>query len=544
MPKQDRPAPQSATEEVSVRLKPILGVRPGLYLSVLYGIVLLLAVYLILFFPGISHRGAYLSLETFPDHATVKVDGVYKGSTPCTVFLPRGERSVEISRPFYAPATITRSVRGRIFATLIVPDKSRASAELKLSDIDGLVKWALADFQKNPQIPQILSDAAWAAVAADTREKLYDFISSSLYSITDESQLRELLLSASRISSNAEFLTPGSFVDLVQRSIAISQKSDNFPAWSLLAISRSNQGKLAPSPWIQQYVAGYRDAISRFYQPGSAISPGFGGSAVIAGMTFRAIPSGDLVMGKDDNLDSLGKSIDRLLAHPVRIEAFYLGTTEVTVGAFQSFISENPDWSPANRATLVQKGLVTDAYLSDWKSGAPPAGASILPVTSVSWNAAVAYSQWLSRRVQSALPGYAARLPSEAEWEWAARGGIRGMPYPLGGKPGGAVFFKPGITGPSAAGTSEPNGYGLRDMLGNVWEWCADPFSLNASLFSSLDPRVSAALEKSLPDAPDRSVRGGSWADQPSTDKVYTRGAQPADWCTPYLGFRVALARQ
>ncbi len=146
--------------------------------------------------------------------------------------------------------------------------------------------------------------------------------------------------------------------------------------------------------------------------------------------------------------------------------------------------------------------------------------------------------------VQAALPGYMARLPYESEWEWAARGGLRGMPYPLGGKPGGAVFFTQGIMGPSAAGTSEPNGYGLRDMLGNVWEWCADPFTINANLLSSLDPRKAAALERALPDAPDRAVRGGSWADQPGTDKVYTRGAQPADWCTPYLGFRVALARQ
>jgi formylglycine-generating enzyme required for sulfatase activity len=311
----------------------------------------------------------------------------------------------------------------------------------------------------------------------------------------------------------------------------------------MLAISRAHQTKLAPSPWIQQYVVEYREAISRYYQAGSAVSLGSGGSAVVAGMTFRAIPSGDLVMGKDDNLDSLGKSIDRLLAHPVRIEAFYLGTTEVTNGAFQAFISENQDWSPASKAELIQKGLVTDAYLSDWKSGAPPAGASNLPVTSVSWHSADAYCQWLSRKVQSALPCYAARLPSEAEWEWAARGGIRGMPYPLGGKPGGTVFFTAGITGPSPAGTSEPNGFGLRDMLGNVWEWCADPFLLNAAVLSSLDPRVSAALEKALPDAPDRSVRGGSWADQPGTDKVYTRGSQPAEWCTPYLGFRVALAR-
>ena len=163
MPKQDKPAPQSSTDEVSVRLKPILGVRPGQYLAVLYGVILVLAVYLLLFFPGISRRGAYLSLQAFPEHATVKVDGVYAGSTPCTIFLPRGERSVEISRPFYTAVNLARSVKGRVFATLIVPDRSRASVVLPLADVQGLVRGVLADFQKNPQIPQILSDAAWAA---------------------------------------------------------------------------------------------------------------------------------------------------------------------------------------------------------------------------------------------------------------------------------------------------------------------------------------------------------------------------------------------
>ena len=520
-----------------MRLKPILGVRPGQYLSVLYGIALLLLVYFLLFFPGIKHHGSYLSLRTFPDHATVKVDGVYAGSTPCTIFLRHGQRSVVISRPYYSPATITRNVRGRVFATLVVPDSSHASSVLRLSDADGLVKWALADFQKNPRIPQILSDAAWAAVESAAQERLYAMLADSLRSITDEAQLRELVLAAARVSAHGAFLTPGSLVSLVEHLVAVSQKSDNFPAWALLAMSPGNQKRLAPSPWVQQYVAGYRSSISKYYQPGSAVSAGGGGGAAVAGMSFRLIPSGDLVMGKDDNLDALGKSIDRLLAHPVRIQSFYLGTTEVTNAEFQAFLTESPDWSPSNKQALMQKGLVTDAYLSDWTGSVPAARATSLPVTSVSWHAATAYCQWLSRRVQSALPGFTARLPSEAEFEWAARGGIRGMPYPLGGKPGGSVFFKTGINGPSPAGSSEPNGYGLRDMLGNVWEWCADPFAINAGLLSS--PELDL-----LSDAPDRSVRGGSWADQPGTDKVYTRGSQPSEWCTPYLGFRVALARQ
>src|SRR5208283_595311 len=145
MPKQDKTAPQTAHDESTVRLKPILGLRPGQYLTVLYGLGLLLAVYLLLFMPGIKHHGAYLSLRTFPEHATVTIDGVYAGSTPCTVFLRHGQRSVEISHPYYTPVTVTRSVRGRIFATLVVPDRSSASAVLQLSDAEGLATWTLSE---------------------------------------------------------------------------------------------------------------------------------------------------------------------------------------------------------------------------------------------------------------------------------------------------------------------------------------------------------------------------------------------------------------
>jgi formylglycine-generating enzyme required for sulfatase activity len=545
MPKKERPDPQSEAIDVSVRLKPILGVRPGVYLTGIYGVALLLLGFFLLFNPGLRNRGSYLGLTTFPDHATVKIDGVYAGSTPCNVFIPRGERAVTVSKPYYQAATIQMKVRGRVFGTLLVPDRKKTALVLKVDDPEGLLEWALRDFQKNPEIAQIISDASWVANDPMATKEVYAFLLNCMYFVRNEAQVRELLVAIFRTTSYGTFLSPNALVSLAGHAIQLKEKYDNSPSWLLLALSKKNSEKIASSQWVQQYLSAYRQSVSRFYEPPSiSPNPSLGASLSVNGMTFRSIPAGELVMGKDDNLDSLGKSIDLLLAHPVTIDPFYFGVTEVTNRQYKSFVDENPEWSPANRDTLAGKGLATDTYLAEWQNGSYPSGRDAWPVVSVSWNAATAYAGWFTSKVQAAMPGYQARLPLESEWEWAARGGLRGLPYPLGGKPGDAVFYQRGIAGPSPAGTSQPNGYGLRDMLGNVWEWCSSPFSPASNLLTSFDPRANAALERALPDAPDRAVRGGSWANQPGTDKVFTRGSQPTDWCTPYLGFRVALTRR
>jgi formylglycine-generating enzyme required for sulfatase activity len=81
-------------------------------------------------------------------------------------------------------------------------------------------------------------------------------------------------------------------------------------------------------------------------------------------------------------------------------------------------------------------------------------------------------------------------------------------------------------------------------MVGNVWQWCEDPYAPSSYLLTSLDPALNASYEKGYAPGPDRAVRGGSWNNQSEQITVFTRGSQPAEWSTPYLGFRVALARR
>jgi formylglycine-generating enzyme required for sulfatase activity len=535
-----------------VKLGPILGVRPGAYLTALYGIALCLLVFFLLFFPGLKNRGAYLTVNVQPGRASILVDGTFAGTAPGTVFVKNGTRKIEVSKGFYSKASRDLEVRGRIFATLLFPSRIRLTFDLEVSDLSGLTAFASDDFSRNPQIPQIVSDAAWAAygirgsatVAEDAR-RLCDFLEACAFSVTNEAGLAELLRAESRVASLGTFLSLSGFLSLVREGVRIKEKYENSPQWLSFALSRAHAASFSSAQWMTNHLSAYRDVLSRYYQANlaSASLSGLGGASVFAGIVFHSIPRGTLVMGKDDNVDSLGKSIDALLPHPVSVEPFLMSETEVTNRRFEAFVAEVPEWRPSNRNALVQKGLVTDEYLSDWTADAPPVGKSEYPVTLVSHEAAGAFCQWLTGKIKGALPGAVARLPTEAEWEWAARGGLRGMPYPLGVRPGKAVFFQTGIAGPSMAGSSEANGYGLRDMMGNVWEWCADSFGPADYLLSSMDPLINLSLSREHPIFAEKSVRGGGWANQKELLKVYTRGSQPTEWCTPYLGFRVAVSR-
>lgn len=306
------------------------------------------------------------------------------------------------------------------------------------------------------------------------------------------------------------------------------------PKWLVSSLEKENAKVLGLSAWFKGYAEAYQQTISRYYKGDPLPSADTAVSrSVLAGIVFCDIASGTLVMGKDDTLAGPGSEPDLLLPHPVAVKAFRMSETEITNRQYQSFLAENGSWRKSNSAELLKNGVVSENYLSAWTGDSYAAGLDDLPVVHVSRFAAQAYCDWLSGKLPRSAGSAAARLPTEAEWEWAARGGLRGMPYPMGEKSGKSVFFAKGVEGPAKAGASEANGYGLRDMTGNVWEWCADDYAPASYLFSS-----AAASH-----GPDASVRGGAWNNPKEAVKVFTRGSQPESWCTPYLGFRVVLTR-
>ena len=249
------------------------------------------------------------------------------------------------------------------------------------------------------------------------------------------------------------------------------------------------------------------------------------------GAEMVLIPAGEFLMGSDD--DSYDYSDERPV-HPVYVDAFYMDKYPVTNAQYKKFLDANPQWC---KDGLLPAEYTYSDYLLAWDENTHPTGKGDHPVTSVSWYAAMAYAAWAGKR-----------LPTEAEWEKAARGGFVGMKYPWGNTIDENLANYDGNVGDTTpVGHYAPNGYGLYDMSGNVSEWCLDQYD---SDFYAVSPRENPLSGTETPEkvvdpfkAIYRVARGGSWLDYAEHLCVATRGSDFEDMDTfDSIGFRCARA--
>jgi sulfatase modifying factor 1 len=223
---------------------------------------------------------------------------------------------------------------------------------------------------------------------------------------------------------------------------------------------------------------------------------------------FVRIDGGWFVMGSDDGPD------DERPAHRVWVDAFDLAVYPVTCEQYAAFLRATGHQAPR-----------------EWTQVAAPPD---LPVVGVSWLDCQAYCAW------SASAGAPVRLPTEAEWECAARGGLTGRRYPSGDEMPAWIpeRGRGPLAGPWPVTLGEPNAFGLYGIAANVHEWCADWYSVG----------YYAASAERNPTGPDRGVRrasrGGSWRHAITISRCSARSRiDPSFRYTDY-GFRVARDRQ
>lgn len=316
------------------------------------------------------------------------------------------------------------------------------------------------------------------------------------------------------------------------------------------------------------------------------------GNAGLAGMV--AIPGGTFKMGADNSQ----ARPDELPKHSVLVDPFWMDATEVTNRQFATFVKatgyvttaeRKPDWNEMQKqlppgtpkpaedllvaSSLVFKGTDRAVPLTDysqwwqWVAGADwrhpeGPGSSVTgkdnyPVVQVSWDDAVAYARWAGKR-----------LPTEAEWEWAARGGLPQAVYPWGNEPVDAGTpkanswqghfpdrntKKDGFYGTAPAKSFTANGYGLYDMAGNVWEWCSDNYRPDyyqqlARAGVAKNPAGPAhSYDPDEPTVPKRVQRGGSFLCNDSYCSSYRSSARmksSPDTGLSHAGFRCVRSQR
>jgi formylglycine-generating enzyme required for sulfatase activity len=216
--------------------------------------------------------------------------------------------------------------------------------------------------------------------------------------------------------------------------------------------------------------------------------------------------------------------------HIVTVSSFYIDRRLVTNSQFKKFVDQNAVWAPERISSDLRNGN----YLRHWKSTGIPAGRENHPVVNVSWYAAVAYCQWRGKR-----------LPTEAEWEHAARGGLNGL-FPWGSEAvdkGRANYGGSGIGGTIAVGTYPANGYGLFDIAGNVWEYLADewqPYTSDAQRNPVAGGDLFVHGDAFLKIKTRRVIRGGSYGGDPINLWVEYRDSHPPENAKEFVGFRCA----
>ena len=324
---------------------------------------------------------------------------------------------------------------------------------------------------------------------------------------------------------------------------------------------------------------------SRFGAASADSSLQFNGDTSVKGMVL--IKGGDFMMGGDNSQ----AGPDEYPKHEVKVNSFWMDATEVTNAEFAKFVEathyvttaeKKPDWDEMKQtlppgtpkppdSVMVAASLVfhqtsgpVDLHDysqwwqwvkgADWKHPEGPnsnlKGKENYPVVQVSWYDAMAYCKWAGKR-----------LPTEAEWEYAARGGLKNEIYPWGNEPinsgkpkanswGGKFPYynddKDGFARLAPVKSFAANGFGLSDMAGNVWEWCSDWY--DADYYKSFANAIAVnpkGPEKSFdpqdPYTPKRSLRGGSFLcndEYCSGYRVARRMKSSPDTGLEHTGFR------
>jgi formylglycine-generating enzyme required for sulfatase activity len=483
--------------EDEVRLSPVLGLRPGVFLTLLYSLIILILLFFLFFVPGLLRPGSMVVLKTSPAGAALRVDGVYRGTSPGRIFVPRGLHWFELVLPGFQPSVFEEDIGSRLAGSLFFPRLHRVEKQLSPAAgapeilALGAAEYAAWSFAGEPtaafQIPLRLSEGAYrAGPGAETGSGGMNGVlrAASRFGST-RAALRDLIRAKALIDNRGLSPSPGSLFRSAGDLIGFLSETPGAAPWLADTLPPEAASLIAGSAWYQKQVLEGENIKAAEQLP-----PGPAGRFRLDSLSFTTIPGGILAQAAP-------------FPRQISIGEFRICDTEIPPAAFGAFLAAQPQWNRDNLENLLEQNLVTGEYLSGgFESPEENSG-----ISQVSWYAARAFCSWLSDRLPPSMESWEVRLPTEAEWEYAAK----------------AV---------QNWGASDISG-----LSGGGWEWCGDPYA-------PLDFIEAPAEAREAAGSPERSLRGGAWINPGAPVRPETRASLPPKSCSPLVSFRPVIARK
>jgi hypothetical protein len=415
------------------------------------------------------------------------------GTSPGRVFVPAGFRRFELLLPGFQPLRFEETVRGRLFGSLffprIHPVERRLSAANALEalalEAAGYAAWSFAGEPTAAfQIPLSLSEGAYRTgpeAAKTYYTAAQDLLRAASRFGSTRAALRDLIRAKVLIDNRGLSPSPGSLFRSAGDIINFLSETPGAAAWLADLLPPEAASRVSGSGWYEkQILAG--DAAGA----AEALPPGPGGRFRLGSLDFTTIPGGILAQSSP-------------FPWKIDIPELRICDTEIPPAVFEAFWAARPEWARSNIERLQEQKLVTGDYLSG--GGESPG------ITQVSWYAAEAFCSWLSTRLPPSMEAWEVRLPTEAEWEYAAKA-VRSW------------------------AASDISG-----LSGGGWEWCLDPYAPLCFIEAPAEAVEAAG-------SPERSLRGGSWVNSGAPVRPETRASLPPAYCSPFVSFRPVIARK
>jgi hypothetical protein len=379
-----------------------LDIKPGVYLTILYSIILLLIFFLLFVNPGLKKPSAVLAVKTEPAGAAIRLNGVYMGISGENIHIQSGKYLIEAVMPGFETQSASVEIPGRIFFSLFFPRPYNTEFRLKTNDpaetfAQSATEFAEWTFMGEPtlmwQIPLCLSEGAYRIGPVKTKETEEILTAAVRFAVT-RAALRDLSRAKILLDNGGLSPSPSGLAGSISDILVFLSENQGSAEWLSGLLPPEFASIVKASNWLKN-----TSTHSAVIIPGNTLR-----QVNISGMTFIEIPEGTLI----GNREGTG------------IKNFLIGENHVSRPLFETFLNENPQWTEQ----------YTDYYEEE---------ISVIPseifnreiITGITWYSADAFCKWLTERLPPSYSGYEVRLPAEIEWEYAAMFGISSMEDPI-----------------------------------------------------------------------------------------------------------------